>query len=126
MIKDNQKTFNRFHGILDLIALFIAYTLSYVTRFIIFKPDKGFLPWSTMLHYSIYLLPAYSIIYYYCNLYAPKRSKGHKTEFFNIIKANIVGTIYFILLLYIFKKDINVSFISYYFLYDECDHYVSL
>ncbi len=118
MIKDNQKTFNRFHGILDLIALFIAYALSYVTRFIIFKPDKGFLPWSTMLYYFIYLVPAYSIIYYFCNLYAPKRSKGHKTEFFNIIKSNIVGTIYFILILYIFKKDINVSrsFLSIFFI----------
>lgn len=118
MIKDNQKTFNRFHGILDLIALFIAYSLSYVIRFIIFKPDKGFLPWSTMLHYFIYLFPVYSLIYYCCNLYAPKRSKGHKTEFINIVKSNIVGIIYFILVLWIFIKDVNVSrsFISIFFI----------
>lgn len=118
MIKDNQKTFNRFHGILDLIALFLAYSLSYIIRFIVFKPDKGFLPWSTMLHYFIYLVPAYSLIYYCCNLYAPKRSKGNKTEFINIIKSNIIGTIYFIMLLYIFKREINVSrsFISIFFL----------
>ncbi|WP_310602953.1 undecaprenyl-phosphate glucose phosphotransferase [Anaerosporobacter sp.] len=109
MIKDNQKTFNKFHGILDLIALFIAYSLSYVLRFIIFKPDKGFLPWSTMLHYFVYLLPAYCLIYYSCNLYTPKRSKGQKMELLNILKSNIIGTIYFILVLYIFKKDINVS-----------------
>lgn len=109
MIKDNQKTFNKFHGILDMIALLAAYSLSYVIRFIIFKPNKGYLPWSTLLQYFVYLLPVYILIYYCCNMYAPKRSKGQKTEVINIIKANVIGIIYYIMVLFVVAKDINVS-----------------
>ncbi len=114
MIKDNQKTFNRIHIIIDGILLAVSYLLSYHLRFNsplseiwLFKLDPlaGFYELAKYAEFLIYLIPGYLIIYYYCNMYTPKRIQSTKVGLENIIKANFFGTLYFSTLLYFFREN---------------------
>lgn len=117
MIKDNQKTFNRIHIIIDGILLAISYLLSYYLRFYsplsriwLFKLDPlaGRYELAKYAQVLIYLIPGYLIIYYYCNMYTPKRIQSTKVGLENIIKANFFGTLYFSTILY-FNKEAHIS-----------------
>jgi Undecaprenyl-phosphate glucose phosphotransferase len=115
MIKDNQKTFNRIHVIIDGCLLVLSYFVSYFLRFYsplreMFKSDP-FARFLSLQQYSkiiIFLIPGYLIIYYLCNLYAPKRDQSTRISLWNIVKANFLGTFYFTFLLYA-VKEINYS-----------------
>ena len=50
------------------------------------------------------LVPLYLVLYYFFNLYAPKRATRRKYELFAIVKANTVGLILFMTLLYIINQ----------------------
>lgn len=111
MIKDNQKTFNRVHVIIDGFLLALSYVVSYYLRF--YSPLRRLLKWDpnawfyTLPEYStilFFLIPGYLIIYYLCNLYTPKRVQSKRISFWNIIKANFLGTFYFTFILYIIKE----------------------
>jgi Undecaprenyl-phosphate glucose phosphotransferase len=113
MIKDNQKTFNRIHIIIDGILLAISYLLSYYLRFNsplsqiwLFKLDTAtnYYHLAKYAEVLVYLIPGYLIIYYYCNMYTPKRIQSTKVGLENIIKANFFGTLYFSTILYFFKE----------------------
>ncbi len=115
MIKDNQKTFNRIHIIIDGCLLALSYVVSYYLRF--YSPLRGFIksdPFArfySLPEYSkilIFLIPGYLIIYYLCNLYAPKRLQSRRAGLWNIVKANFFGTLYFTFILYA-VKEINYS-----------------
>ncbi|WFR58197.1 undecaprenyl-phosphate glucose phosphotransferase [Anaerocolumna sp. AGMB13025] len=115
MIKDNQKTFNRIHVIIDGCLLVLSYVVSYFLRFYtplreIFKlePSTRFLSLQQYTQILIFLIPGYLIIYYLCNLYAPKRDQSTRVSLWNIVKANFLGTFYFTFLLYA-VKEINYS-----------------
>ena len=107
MIKDNQKTFNRIHVIIDGCLLALSYVISYFLRFysplrFLFKwdPKARFYPLSEYASILIFLIPGYLIIYYLCNLYAPKRDQSRRVGLWNILKANFLGTFYFTFILY--------------------------
>ncbi|MGB8453987.1 MAG: undecaprenyl-phosphate glucose phosphotransferase [Anaerocolumna sp.] len=111
MIKDNQKTFNRIHVIIDGCLLALSYVFSYYLRF--YTPLRFLFRWDpnarfySLPQYSgilFFLIPGYLIIYYLCNLYAPKRSQGRRVSLWNIIKANFLGTFYFTFILYAVKE----------------------
>lgn len=113
MIKDNQKTFNRIHILIDGILLTISYLLSYYLRFNsplkeiwLFRldPTIGKLALAKYAAFLIYLIPGYLFIYYSCNMYTPKRIQSTKVGLENIIKANFFGTLYFSTILYFFKE----------------------
>jgi Undecaprenyl-phosphate glucose phosphotransferase len=116
MIKDNQKMLNRVHVLMDAVVIIIAYLFSYYLRFLspltritLFRVERG-----TYYELPVYasrlllLVPLYMFIYYYAQLYTPKRGKLKWTEVFNIIVANIFGIAFFGFALYI-RKDINIS-----------------
>lgn len=111
MIKDNQKTFNRIHVIIDGCLLVLSYVVSYFLRFYtplreLFKSDPStrFLSLQQYTQILIFLIPGYLIIYYLCNLYAPKRDQSTRVSLWNIVKANFLGTFYFTFLLYAVKE----------------------
>lgn len=117
MIKDNQKTFNRIHIIIDGILLAISYLLSYYLRFNsplkeiwLFKLDPlaNYYELAKYAEVLIYLIPGYLIIYFYCNMYTPKRIQSTKVGLENIIKANFFGTLYFSTILY-FNREAHIS-----------------
>lgn len=102
MIKDNQRLLNELHVILDAIIIGGAYALAVVIRFLTpwNDPTVYHLPLSTYFMPIPFLVVAYLLLYYEFNMYNSMRSLGRKQELFNIIKANTLGMVGFIVALY--------------------------
>jgi Undecaprenyl-phosphate glucose phosphotransferase len=112
MIKDNQKLFNRIHFIMDAILVAVSYLLAYFIKFDILTPDSsnvGILPAGVYFTMLLFIVPAYMILYYRCNVYTPKRTVRLRYEVQDIFKANTVGMAVFIIALYVIFKEINIS-----------------
>lgn len=111
MIKDNQKVFNRLHLIMDAIITAVSYVLAYYIKFYLMKdgPEAGDLPAVDYFLMLIIIVPAYLILYYWCNVYTPKRTVRRRHEIFGIVKANSIGLAAFILVLYLILREINFS-----------------
>ncbi len=117
MIKDNQKMFNRVHVLMDACIIVIAYLLTYYLRFYSFLTqipflklgeNTGFYSFGTYAQRLIFLVPLYLLIYYFANLYTPKRGKRRWIEIFNIILANSIGIAFFFSYLYLTRES-NLS-----------------
>ena len=104
MIKDNQKYFNRLHLLADAVIVALSYMFAWYIKFCtIFadtEPGAGALDMGTYFSFLYFVVPEYIILYYFFNLYAPKRATRRKYEFVGIIKANTVGIVFFIVFLY--------------------------
>ncbi len=108
MIKDNQKYFNRLHLLADAVIVALSYMFAWYIKFCtIFadtEPGAGALDMGTYFSFLYFVVPEYIILYYFFNLYAPKRATRRKYEFVGIIKANTVGIVFFIVFLYFIKQ----------------------
>ncbi|MCM1134629.1 MAG: undecaprenyl-phosphate glucose phosphotransferase [Clostridium sp.] len=108
MIKDNQKYFNRLHLLADAVIVALSYLLAWYIKFCtIFadtEPGAGALDMGTYFSFLYFVVPEYIVLYYFFNLYAPKRATRRKYEFEGIIKANTVGIVFFIVFLYLIKQ----------------------
>ena len=108
MIKDNQKLLNRIHVLIDAVVTAISYLmawyLKFATGFAETDPNVGVLDMYTYFRALYILVPLYLVLYYFFNLYAPKRATRRKYELFAIVKANTVGLILFMTLLYIINQ----------------------
>ena len=106
MIKDNQKVFNRLHLIMDILIVIISYAMAWFLHFQVFNdfgPDMGILPAEYYMRALIVIVPAYILLYYYCNVYKPQRTSGYGLEIYSIFCANTIGLVAFVALLYIIK-----------------------
>ena len=98
MIKSNQKHFNRLHIVMDAIIIVAAYMSAWAIKFASSSNDAvGRIGLKTYLMALIFVVPAYLILYAIFNLYTPKRMHGQRYEMFNVIKANTIGLLMFIL-----------------------------
>lgn len=112
MIKDNQKTLNRIHVLIDACIIAATYLFAYYLRFYSILTHLPILSVEKIGHHSfsyyaqwlILLIPLYLIIYYYLKLYTPKRSKGKWTEFYYLILANGLGVVFVTFFLYMIKE----------------------
>ena len=108
MIKDNQKLFNRLHLLVDAIVVAISYLLAWYIKFCtVFadtEPGAGALDMGTYFSFLYFVVPEYIILYYFFNMYAPKRGTRRKYELEGILKANTVGIVLFIVVLYMIKQ----------------------
>lgn len=113
MIKDNQKYFNRLHFIVDAIVVAVSYLLALYIKFETpianTEPGKDALSMGYYLSALYFLVPGYELLYYYFNMYAPKRATRRKYEIIGIMKANTTGVIAMILVLYVVMKQIHFS-----------------
>lgn len=112
MIKDNQKVFNRMHILLDAIITVLSYALSYVLKFYVLDPGEagvGVLPVKDYFIVLFFLVPAYILLYYSCNVYGPKRTGKRRREIGAIIQANTIGIAIYIVVLYLFVQEIHYS-----------------
>ena len=112
MIKDNQQVFNRMHVIMDALITFVSYVLAYFIKFYIFDAGRqgvGVLPPADYFAVLFFLIPSYVFLYYYCNVYGPKRTVKRRHELANIVKANTIGLAVYIVVLYLFVQEINYS-----------------
>lgn len=123
MIKDNQKMLNRLHVLMDAFIIILSYCAAHVLRFKalafipFFRPEPYYFPLNLTAKQLIFLVPFYLIIYYFCNLYGPKRGKSRRFELWNLTKANIAGIVFFSTMLYIQRiTDISRKFIFVFFI----------
>ena len=71
MIKDNQKVFNRVHVVMDALITTISYALAYVLKFYVIDAGAmgiGVLPPKDYFGMLLFLVPAYVLLYYLCNV----------------------------------------------------------
>lgn len=101
MIKSNQRQLNILHVVMDAIIMIVAYFAAWAIKF-----GEAFLNSSDHSMYGVYvvalivIVPYFLILYSMFGLYTPKRMHGQKYEMFNIFKANTVGVVSWILILY--------------------------
>ena len=112
MIKDNQKVFNRMHVVMDAVITAVSYALAYILRFYIFQSNTegvGVLPAKDYFGVLIFIIPAYILLYFACNVYGPKRTGKQRREIGAIIQANTIGIAMYIVILYLFVREIHYS-----------------
>ncbi|MCR5527177.1 MAG: undecaprenyl-phosphate glucose phosphotransferase [Lachnospiraceae bacterium] len=117
MIRDNQRLFNKFHIVLDALVIGISYAISYGLKFMVPWADRSILhlPADMYFVYLPFIAVGYLLLYYEFDLYNSKRASGRKREFFNLIRANTVGMIAFIVCLYIVKQSHISRWMIFYF-----------
>lgn len=103
MIKDNQKYFNRLHIVVDALVIIISYALAWWLRFLSSFADKtvGRLDWQIYFSALYFIVPGYLALYYWFRLYTPKRAQRTEYEIINIIKANMVGSVLWLAVLFL-------------------------
>lgn len=105
MIKDNQRILNQIHVLIDIIATAVTFLLAYWLKF-----RSGWINYDISLPIRSYLrvlyvvVPSYLFLYFAFDLYHSKRASGRKRELFNIVKANTVGLVGIIVVLYIINQ----------------------
>lgn len=102
MIKDNQKYFNRLHVVLDAIIIVAAYLLAWYFKFRMLDAEES-LTMRLYLNALMFVVPGYLILYFVFHLYTPKRVQGRRVEMANILKANLLGLLIFIMVLFVIK-----------------------
>lgn len=111
MIKDNQKFFNITHIIIDALLIMLSFALAFWLRcrspLVDIIPAlyiRYFFPFAIYSKILIYIVPGYLIIYHYCGMYGPKRTKSPRVSLFNVLRANFIGFIYFTFLMVLLKE----------------------
>ena len=105
MIKDNQKYFNRLHVMIDILIIIGSYALAWYLRlksglFIIQEQLSA----QKYFRALIIILPGYMILYNMFNVYTPRRMQSLKREAVSLFKANAMGVLIFIVLLYLLRE----------------------
>lgn len=111
MIKDNQKVFNRLMVIADAAITAASFMAAYFFKFYILssEPGLGVLPVGDYLLLLLFIIPVYMFLYYSCSVYAPKRTVRRRFEVYGIIKANTIGIVVLIIIIYMVIREINYS-----------------
>ena len=56
-----------------------------------------------------FIVPIYMFLYHSCSVYAPKRTVRRRFEIYGIVKANTIGIVALIIVLYMIIREINFS-----------------
>ena len=121
LIRDNQKNFSRLHVVVDACVITLSYFFAWVLRFIgpfaaTAVRARSFEQYMSAL---IFILPAYILLYHAFSLYEPMRMQGRRLVLSNIIKANSLGILITIFILYTIEEG-NISRSVLYMFYGIC------
>lgn len=84
-------------------AYFFSWYLRFKSEF--FVQDVGVLPAKTYFSALFLIIPGYLLLYSIFQLYMPRRVKSYRKELMDIIRANGIGFMIFILVLYFIKQE---------------------
>ena len=84
-------------------AYFFPWYLRFKSGF--FVQDAGVLPAKTYFSALFLIIPGYLLLYSIFQLYMPRRVKSYRKELMDIIRANGIGFMIFILVLYFIKQE---------------------
>ena len=118
MIKDNQTHLNRLHVVVDGLIVAGSYLTSYYIKFesVLSNVTGGHLALGDYAKALYYLVPGYLMLYYMVNLYTSRRALKLWNEFVDIVQANIMGLLGFMVILFMLKqKDYSRSMIAIFF-----------
>ncbi|MCR5302893.1 MAG: undecaprenyl-phosphate glucose phosphotransferase [Lachnospiraceae bacterium] len=105
MIRDNQRLINRLTLVIDGFAIAASYLFAYFLKFesglLLYEEGLSTRTYMTALYF---LIPGYLILYYQMDLYNTRRASGRKRELLNVIKANTVGALIFMMTLYLINQ----------------------
>lgn len=82
---------------------FFSWYLRFKSGF--FVQDAGVLPAKTYFSALFLIIPGYLLLYSIFQLYMPRRVKSYRKELMDIIRANGIGFMIFILVLYFIKQE---------------------
>ncbi len=107
MIRDNQRTMNILHVVIDALVIAAAYVFSWFVMVDsgIFNPGAQVLAPRLYMSALVIIIPVYLILYYIFDLYTPMRVQSFRAEFANILKANGIGILLFALVLFLGGKN---------------------
>ena len=108
MIKENQRLLNYFNILTDAIVAVLALCLAYLLRFYVFEGSEYHLQLAQYLRYAVFMVPVYLFIYEGYGLYESFRSTRFLKEFGLIVRANLVGFVLFLAVLFVHRY-IDVS-----------------
>ncbi|MBO4889562.1 MAG: undecaprenyl-phosphate glucose phosphotransferase [Lachnospiraceae bacterium] len=105
MIRDNQRLINRLTLVIDGFVIAVSYVFAYFLKFQsgLLLYDEG-LSIQTYMTALYFLVPGYLILYSQLDLYHTKRASGRKRELINVIKANTIGALIFMMALYVINQ----------------------
>lgn len=97
--------------IIDAAITVASFMLAYFFKFYILNdgPGPGVLPAVEYFRLLIFIVPVYMLIYYTCGVYAPKRTVRRRFEIYGIVKANVIGIMALIIILYLIIREIDIS-----------------
>ncbi len=84
-------------------AYFFSWYLRFKSGFFVW--DAGVLPAKTYFSALFLIIPGYLLLYSIFQLYMPRRVKSYRKELMDIIRANGIGFMIFILVLYFIKQE---------------------
>ena len=98
---------NKAQVCMDAGIICAAYFFSWYLRFKsgVFVQDAGVLPAKTYFSALFLIIPGYLLLYSIFQLYMPRRVKSYRKELMDIIRANGIGFMIFILVLYFIKQE---------------------
>ncbi|MCF0133383.1 MAG: undecaprenyl-phosphate glucose phosphotransferase, partial [Blautia sp.] len=102
MIKDNQKSFSRLLMLIDVIVIALSYLCSWVIRFVgpLSVDAVRTISFEQYMMALVFIIPAYLLLYHAFNMYTPVRLQGRRLLAANILKANSLGMLLFMFVLY--------------------------
>ena len=98
---------NKAQVCMDAGIIGATYFFSWYLRFKsgLFVQDAGVLPAKTYFSALFLIIPGYLLLYSIFQLYMPRRVKSYRKELMDIIRANEIGFMIFILVLYFIKQE---------------------
>ena len=104
---NNQRMVNKAQVCMDAGIIGATYFFSWYLRFKsgCFVQDVGVLPAKTYFSALFLIIPGYLLLYSIFQLYMPRRVKSYRKELMDIIRANGIGFMIFILVLYFIKQE---------------------
>ncbi len=109
---DNQKNFSRLHLLLDACTVALSYLIAWLLRFVwpFAATAVRARSFSQYMGYLILVVPLFLLLYHAFGLYTPMRMQGRRLVLSNIIKANTLGVLMVIFVLYMIDEgDISRS-----------------
>lgn len=105
MIRDNQKFLNRLHLVLDMLLIVLSYMEAWTLKFRspFFYGTESSLSFEDYMMALIFIVPGYVLLYVAFHLYTAKRVMGRRYEIGELLKANVLGVLIFLTVLFMFK-----------------------
>ena len=108
MIEENQKYFSRLLALIDAAIAAFTYWLAWFLKFrtqLLPGDSVETVPLAAFMTALFFILPGMVILYSAVGLYNANRLKGRRSEIGNVITANVIGYLIFIVVLFMLHQD---------------------